>query len=1299
MLLKSWCVSLENVVGAKHPVARRRRKSRSYVEGLEARQLLSAQTFTARQLASPFGQVAAAQPKPQELFDQNFGYQLQKPTFEVTPGFSPKLMQITDFTAQPEGEASNVNGANDTYASGELLPNFGTGAGQENAYDISGRLNSELPIPSRTVASREGDSSQATANETQLLLNQSVSISGAITADAPVWELAPDRDVDVFVVRNVRAGEGVYVQVQGASGSSLSPALFVENEDAGFVAASAFTVDGGQKLGFEAPFDGDYYIEVTSAFDQFPTSTGAYTGQISRISSLDQDTYVFDLRAGDVIGVGVNGAPQTVSLLGPDGKLIVNSPFPSFFGETNSPLPRTGNATAEYIAKTDGRYAVQVGGALGDYNLEVRAARPGLEQQPIGAKQVLYLDFDGAAVTPETFGGFGPASDLSPLSSFLAGWGLTASDEAAVIDEITAVVRENFADIGAAGINGDFDKTGVNGDYDLEIVTSRDLPDPFGLPYYSRIVVGGTIGELGIPTIGIAQSIDVGNFDTEETAVVLLDLLSAEAGDPNSINSLPLASNASIIDAVGTVVGNVISHEAGHIFGLWHTHPYNDVQSIIDSGAQGIPSLAGVGPDGIFGTDDDVDVDFVTDAYNPDEGKIGDEEGKLLLAYGLSAGTINTPLPVAYDYGDAPAPYPTTQEVNGARHRLVPGVSLGNLKDAESNGVPSFRATGDDITHGDDEDGVEFVEILRTGVTTPINVTASTNGFLNAWFDFNSDGDWNDAGEQVFVDTPLSWGVNALSVSTPNDASISRQFSETAAARFRFTTTSSHGSLTPTGSADDGEVEDYPLTILKDVVITADSFIGLANDGRPDVFLVQSDLSSLSVTILVPGVGYQTSSYPLSEINNLRIVGSNDDDLLKVRSAAGIFGLPSGGITFDAGGNINGDELQFADAFEGFFEDLVGYFPSDTEAKAGRLSYPYLVGPSDPQGIEFHGVEKATVQDVENVVYELSPQNDNVLITPKANGLVQFIGTQGTVAATPLGVRGMKSLDIFEHGLASETYMGTGNDRITLRGNLSLNVVGIGTGSGNDVIDFSKLIAGSMQVASGEGSDYVATGAGADEIVVDPLFTDGTGNDSVYSGLGNDTVYSSSGRDLVFGGAGRDYLTDFGISPDTIHGGAGDDFISSGNDFFGFDIIAGDEDRVFGDAGNDLIYGGQSDDYLDGGEGSDFILGGSGDDVIVLGSGNDFALGDEGDDDISGGAGDDRIDGGSGDDSLRGGAGSDALFGGDGRDILDGNAGRDTLSGGAGRNTIRAERGEINEAFSFDFFTVLEERLRRFFGI
>ncbi len=84
-------------------------------------------------------------------------------------------------------------------------------------------------------------------------------------------------------------------------------------------------------------------------------------------------------------------------------------------------------------------------------------------------------------------------------------------------------------------------------------------------------------------------------------------------------------------------------------------------------------------------------------------------------------------------------------------------------------------------------------------------MTASAAGLLNAWIDFNADGDWDDAGEQVFTDEPLSAGVNSLVVPVPLDVAPAATY-----ARFRL---DSGGGLTPAGLADDGEVEDYSVTL------------------------------------------------------------------------------------------------------------------------------------------------------------------------------------------------------------------------------------------------------------------------------------------------------------------------------------------------------------------------------------------------------------------------------------------------------------------------------------------------------
>ena len=163
--------------------------------------------------------------------------------------------------------------------------------------------------------------------------------------------------------------------------------------------------------------------------------------------------------------------------------------------------------------------------------------------------------------------------------------------------------------------------------------------------------------------------------------------------------------------------------------------------------------------------------------------------------------------PIDLDLGDAPdSSYPTLLDQDGARHVVAPGgPRLGALIDTESNAQPNATATGDDASGSDDEDGVTFSGTLVPGQSTPLAVVSSATGFLDAWFDFNADGGWDDAGEQSLVNAPVVVGTNNLTVAVPADAAFGSTFS-----RFRL---SSAGGLAPTGQASDGEVEDYQVTI------------------------------------------------------------------------------------------------------------------------------------------------------------------------------------------------------------------------------------------------------------------------------------------------------------------------------------------------------------------------------------------------------------------------------------------------------------------------------------------------------
>ncbi|MGS6581453.1 LruC domain-containing protein [Vibrio diabolicus] len=158
------------------------------------------------------------------------------------------------------------------------------------------------------------------------------------------------------------------------------------------------------------------------------------------------------------------------------------------------------------------------------------------------------------------------------------------------------------------------------------------------------------------------------------------------------------------------------------------------------------------------------------------------------------------------DFGDAPDTYATLLSSNGPRH-AVDGVTwLGTIApdgDADGQVAPS----GDNKVGTADEDGVGFVTALDPGLSSLVSVTASTSGYLSAWFDWNRDGDFADEGEQVFTDELLSAGSNTLPFVVSELATAGPSWS-----RFRF---SQQTGLNFDGGSTSGEVEDYPITITE----------------------------------------------------------------------------------------------------------------------------------------------------------------------------------------------------------------------------------------------------------------------------------------------------------------------------------------------------------------------------------------------------------------------------------------------------------------------------------------------------
>lgn len=195
-----------------------------------------------------------------------------------------------------------------------------------------------------------------------------------------------------------------------------------------------------------------------------------------------------------------------------------------------------------------------------------------------------------------------------------------------------------------------------------------------------------------------------------------------------------------------------------------------------------------------------------------------------------------------FDWGDAPAPYPTLKSVNGPRHAIVPGFGLGvnlgdgltALADGEPDGIPHPNALGDDLDNFDDENGVVFTTGLTPGRTAIITVTVSTGsnvaGRLQGWIDFNRNGSWADAGEQVFRNLTLAAGVHTLEVPVPSTAIPGTTF-----ARFRY---GPELGLSYVGSSFAGEVEDYRVDILTGNPVAVDDSFEVEQDSRNNIFLV-----------------------------------------------------------------------------------------------------------------------------------------------------------------------------------------------------------------------------------------------------------------------------------------------------------------------------------------------------------------------------------------------------------------------------------------------------------------------------
>ncbi|NND99399.1 MAG: peptidase, partial [Pirellulaceae bacterium] len=197
----------------------------------------------------------------------------------------------------------------------------------------------------------------------------------------------------------------------------------------------------------------------------------------------------------------------------------------------------------------------------------------------------------------------------------------------------------------------------------------------------------------------------------------------------------------------------------------------------------------------------------------------GSDGQTITINTGVDIATLEVDLDGIFDEDNFAIRPLTPRTVATVAQAIVDAIAESPLRPA------SVSIDGDTVrVNSDDEDGVDLTSfinptgVLNKNVQTPISVTVTGGGVLEAWVDFNADGDWDDPGEQIIdVTTPgaifsdTGSGVQRVFTITVPATTPVPPAPLTTYARFRV---SREGDLDPTGLALSGEIEDYAMLVL-----------------------------------------------------------------------------------------------------------------------------------------------------------------------------------------------------------------------------------------------------------------------------------------------------------------------------------------------------------------------------------------------------------------------------------------------------------------------------------------------------
>lgn len=271
------------------------------------------------------------------------------------------------------------------------------------------------------------------------------------------------------------------------------------------------------------------------------------------------------------------------------------------------------------------------------------------------------------------------------------------------------------------------------------------------------------------------------------------------------------------------------------------------------------------------------------------------------------------------DMGDAPASYgsalhlpqftfsggvPTTGTAGLYSYNLatlaVPSLRLGATVDTELADQSNVAASGDDASGADDEDGVApptSIPLAPGSTYTLSNIQCSGSGTVYGYVDFNRDGDFLDANERSAAAACSGGGAIAVTWTMPATAGLS-----VGASYLRLRVASNNNeAISPTGTANDGEVEDYAITLTAaaDLSITKTNTPGLNNEVDQTTDILQSGT---------------TTTYSLRVTNN----GLSDATGAVVRDTPGIgIACPGGNAVTITGNGVPAGTFTVANLISG----------------------------------------------------------------------------------------------------------------------------------------------------------------------------------------------------------------------------------------------------------------------------------------------------------------------------------------------------------------------------------------------